>query len=375
MNIKEGNEEQHSLMDSTHRGMSANAAPETIELTVPESLKREVYWGMLRWLLSFILLGSTTAILVSKSVPGLVPFAIVNELCAGAHILTVFPSLRHSHSPTNPRPPTVWLVQFVALLTLTLAALATSITLLLKTLGFKNERHGALCYNKSGGRYRCRSARSQTYDMSLVCLGGSIAVLIPILIQLFYNLLTHPATLQALSSELITANLTLPYPKWNEVCDLPYLDACIQEAVRLHPPFALVLGRVVPAGGVTVLNHYLPEGTLVGGNPYVVNRHAETFGPDVEEWRPERWLEGEGRKRLEQSVPTFDAGRRVCLGKYIGILELKRLVPFLVLKYDMKIIDPERFSVENGFFFKQRGFYCNITRRKEGSDRDKADPK
>lgn len=43
MNIKEGNEEHHSLMDSTHRGMSANAAPETIELTVPESLKREVY--------------------------------------------------------------------------------------------------------------------------------------------------------------------------------------------------------------------------------------------------------------------------------------------------------------------------------------------
>lgn len=41
----------------------------------------------------------------------------------------------------------------------------------------------------------------------------------------------------------------------------------------------------------------------------------------------------------------------------------------------MKIIDPERFSVENGFFFKQRGFYCNITRRKEGSDRDKADSK
>ncbi|GAB1209745.1 hypothetical protein APSETT445_008526 [Aspergillus pseudonomiae] len=149
------------------------------------------------------------------------------------------------------------------------------------------------------------------------------------------NLLTHPATLQALSSELITANLTLPYPKWNEVCDLPYLDACIQEAVRLHPPFALVLERVVPAGGVTVLNHYLPEGTLVGGNPYVVNRHAETFGPDVEDWRPERWLEGEGRKRLEQSVLTFGAGRRVCLGKYIGILELKKLVPFLVLKYDV----------------------------------------
>ncbi|KNG86667.1 hypothetical protein ANOM_005681 [Aspergillus nomiae NRRL 13137] len=193
MNIKEGNEEHHSLMDSTRWGMSATAAPETIALTVlGESEAGGVsghrysisdyyilvsYWGMLRWFLSFILLGGATAILVSKSIPGLVPFAIVNELCAGAHILTVFPLLRHSHSPTNPRPPTVWLVQFVALLTLTLAALATSITLLLKTLGFKNERNGALCYTRSGGHYRCRSARSQTYDMSLVCLGGSIAVL------------------------------------------------------------------------------------------------------------------------------------------------------------------------------------------------------
>ncbi|GLA16687.1 hypothetical protein AnigIFM62618_003282 [Aspergillus niger] len=113
-------------------------------------------------------------------------------------------------------------------------------------------------------------------------------------------------SLERLQRELDGANLTRPYPQWSEVRDLPYLDACIQEAARLHPPFALPLERIVPRGGVTVLGHYLPEGTLVGGNPYVVNRHEATFGPDVEAWKPERWLNAEDdhKRLLEQSLLT-----------------------------------------------------------------------
>ena len=106
--------------------------------------------------------------------------------------------------------------------------------------------------------------------------------------------------------ELNAADLSRPYPKWNEVRDLPYLDACVQEAVRIHPPFALPFERIVPAGGITVLGYYLPEGTLVGGNPYVVNRHEPTFETNAEDWSPERWLCGdEGhKKRLENSILT-----------------------------------------------------------------------
>lgn len=64
--------------------------------------------------------------------------------------------------------------------------------------------------------------------------------------------------------------------------------------------------RVVPKGGITILNHFLPEGTTVGANPYVINRHKATFGEDAECWRPDRWLEGgEGhRKKLEASLLT-----------------------------------------------------------------------
>lgn len=125
-----------------------------------------------------------------------------------------------------------------------------------------------------------------------------------------YNLLAHPSTVQRLYEELLTAertqHLTRPFPTWTEVCDLPYLDACINEGVRLHPPFCLPFERVVPDGGITVCGHFFSGGTVVGMSPWVVNRHRPTFGEDADRWRPERWLAqgAEHRKKLDSSVLT-----------------------------------------------------------------------
>ncbi len=121
-----------------------------------------------------------------------------------------------------------------------------------------------------------------------------------------FNLLTHRRTLEKLRQELLAAQVSRPYPSWEEVRELPYLDACVQEGGRMHPPFALPLERQVPAEGMDILGHYLPKGTAVGGNPYVSNRHMGTFGQDAEAWRPERWLDQNGakKKELEQSMLT-----------------------------------------------------------------------
>jgi cytochrome P450 len=123
---------------------------------------------------------------------------------------------------------------------------------------------------------------------------------------MMFHLLANPHTLTKLYDELRLTNLSRPYPKFNEVNTLPYLDACLWEAVRMHPPFALPFERVVPKGGITVGGVFLPAGTNVGGSPYVVNRHKGTFGQDAEFWRPERWLEKDEnhKNHLERSVLT-----------------------------------------------------------------------
>ncbi|KAL9602711.1 MAG: hypothetical protein Q9219_001701 [cf. Caloplaca sp. 3 TL-2023] len=181
------------------------------------------------------------------------------------------------------------------------------------------------------------------------------------------NLLSYPCTLEKLYQEIRSAELSRPFPKYSEVRDLSYLDACVQEGLRMHPPFALPFERVVPEGGVTVMGHYLPAGTVVGGNPYVVNRDKATFGEDAEFWRPERWLgiDDAQRKKLDQGVLTFGAGRRICLGKHIALLEIKKLFPVLLLYYDIHIVDRERFEVENSWFFFQRGLYARISKRED----------
>jgi hypothetical protein len=126
---------------------------------------------------------------------------------------------------------------------------------------------------------------------------------------LLFYLLAYPNTYERLYKELKVAYLSRPFPSYSEVRDLPYLEACVQEAIRIHPLFALPLERIVPEGGITVLGQYLPGGTVIGGSPYVVNRDTKAFGEDAEFWRPERWLEGDvaHKRSLEANMLTVSA--------------------------------------------------------------------
>lgn len=128
--------------------------------------------------------------------------------------------------------------------------------------------------------------------------------------SMLYQLLRHPDSMNRLLEELYQTTVEnstsddMPLPAWKSIRNLDYLDACFMEALRLHPPFCLPLERVVQRGGIIISGHYLPQGTVVGINPYVCNRNPSLFGKDVSEWRPERWigLDPAQRQRMERGV-------------------------------------------------------------------------
>lgn len=187
---------------------------------------------------------------------------------------------------------------------------------------------------------------------------------------LLYHSLKRPDTMRALKEELDAAlsagELTSPLPTWTECQILPYLNACIKEALRLSPALALPLERIVPPSGLRIGELAIPPGTVVGINPWVLHRDKRIFGPDADEWKPERWLveDAEEVKYMERHLLSFGAGSRTCLGKHIAMLELSKMIPALVLRYNMRLKDPEKsWKITSAFAVKQEGLEVILTRR------------
>ncbi|PLN86963.1 putative benzoate 4-monooxygenase cytochrome P450 [Aspergillus taichungensis] len=186
---------------------------------------------------------------------------------------------------------------------------------------------------------------------------------------IFYNLLRHPDTMTRLMDELRTAaqkGELSPTVSWKQSRQLPYLDACIKEAGRIHPPFGLPLERIVPPGGATISGQYLPQGTIVGMNAWVVHRDRAVFGADADQWRPDRWLDRDEvtLRTMESSLLTFGHGHRTCIGKNISHLEVYKLVPTLLQAYDIRLQDPSKeWRVENRWFVPQFDFHVTMKRR------------
>jgi cytochrome P450 len=124
---------------------------------------------------------------------------------------------------------------------------------------------------------------------------------------------------------------------WAESQKLPYLDACIKETFRMHPAAGLPLERVTPPQGVEICGEHIPGGTIVGCSAWVIHRRKEIYGEDVGHYRPERWLEAEKEqlKEMNACMLQFGAGPRTCIGKNISLLEVYKLVPSFLRRFEV----------------------------------------
>lgn len=164
------------------------------------------------------------------------------------------------------------------------------------------------------------------------------------LAAVFYYLLKNPSCLARVYEELATAeaNGTIQsrpsrIVSWSESQRLPYLDACIKEAFRLHPAAGLPLERVVPPQGAEICNEFIPGGTIVGCSAWVIHRREDIFGPNVDTYNPDRWLTAseEALKTMNGTMFQFGAGSRTCIGKNISLMELYKLVPSFLRRFDV----------------------------------------
>lgn len=218
------------------------------------------------------------------------------------------------------------------------------------------------------------------------------------LASVFYHLLRHPNAYARLMAELDAAAADPDtYPSmsrdsssyqddkparvvsWADAQKLPYLDAVIQESFRLFPAVGLLLERHVPAGGAVICGERIAGGTIVGCNAWVLHRNKSIFGEDIDAFRPERWLLADSGSKDTQPAGTatpaqlkemratlfhFGAGARTCIGKNISLLEMYKLVPTFLQRFELcsEMGDGE-WTTRNCWFVRQLGFKVRFKER------------
>ncbi|KAI0312016.1 cytochrome P450 [Amylostereum chailletii] len=125
-----------------------------------------------------------------------------------------------------------------------------------------------------------------------------------------------------------------------DVKNLSYLEACVNEAMRLHSTFGIGLPREVPEGGLTIRGHTLLPGTVVSVPTYTVHRDVNVWGLDAHEFRPEHWLEEGASTRAKYFAP-FSIGPRACVARNLAIMEVLIIIGSLVRRYDFVLEDPK----------------------------------
>lgn len=111
--------------------------------------------------------------------------------------------------------------------------------------------------------------------------------------SIMWHLLQNPDSLHKLVAEVDAfAGRGNGHITFKESQEMPYFQAVMKEALRMHSATGLPMWRMVPAGGAEIGGRFFPEGTIVGVNTWVAHYDERVF-PNPKTFRPERWIEAE----------------------------------------------------------------------------------
>ncbi|KAB8238723.1 cytochrome P450 [Aspergillus alliaceus] len=178
----------------------------------------------------------------------------------------------------------------------------------------------------------------------------------------------NPDKLAKLREEIdtMTADGRISDPvTYKQAQEMPYLNAVIKETLRVHPAVGTILARVVPKGGMTLAGgQYIPAGTHIGANAWSLHYSEKAYGPDADKFRPERWLEDMPKPDYRESMMfAFGGGSRTCIGRNISLLEMTKVLPQIVRKFDLKFDENSPWNTYCSWFVYPK-YKCWIEPRK-----------
>ncbi|KAL2205465.1 averantin oxidoreductase [Sarocladium strictum] len=151
-------------------------------------------------------------------------------------------------------------------------------------------------------------------------------------------LLRTPEAYKKLTTEIRTTFKTAADMKFLDLQELTYMNACIDEALRIFPPIPTGLTRTVPKSGDTVAGEFLPGGITVSCHSWAQTHSPHNFR-QPEDFIPERWLDPAFDSDKKDASQPFSLGPRGCIGRHLSYLELRLILGNLLWHYDLERSD------------------------------------
>lgn len=147
----------------------------------------------------------------------------------------------------------------------------------------------------------------------------------------------------------------------SQLCSSSFLQLLMYVGLRLHSPVTrnirlCLKDCVLPLGGGpdSTAPVFIPRGSRVTVNFGAMHRDKDIWGPDADDFRPERWEEEGFKPGYWQYIP-FSGGPRICPGKRIALIESAYVLVRIMRVFEsidnrdpeVKFIERNRLTIES----------------------------
>lgn len=165
------------------------------------------------------------------------------------------------------------------------------------------------------------------------------------------ELLRKPEELNKVRQEIIEQIGTKRPVKESDIDKLPYLQAVVKEAMRLHPAVPLLLPHKAQ-NDIQVLGFNVPKESQVFVNAWAIGRDPKSWERPLE-FLPQRFIESsvDYKGRDFEFIP-FGAGRRICPGMPLAIRMVNLMLASIIQPFNWKLPDgmaPDKLDMEEQF--------------------------